>query len=69
MIFDSYYDTFRGVIALFRVFNGTIKRGDEIYFMNTQCSYEVNELGVLRLEQLPKEEISAGNVGYLRHPA
>ena len=65
MIFDSYYDSFRGIVAIFRIFNGTIKRGDEVYFMNTKCSYEVNELGVLRLQQYPKEKISAGDVGYL----
>ncbi|MFT4833565.1 MAG: GTP-binding protein LepA [Marinoscillum sp.] len=65
MIFDSVYNTYRGIEVFFRVFNGTLKKGDHVKFVNTGKTYEADEIGVLRLEHLPKNEISAGNVGYL----
>ncbi len=65
MIFDSVYNTYRGIEVFFRVFNGTLKKGDHVKFVNTGKTYEADEIGVLRLEHLPKKEISAGNVGYL----
>lgn len=65
MIFDSVYNSFRGIEVYFRVFNGTIKKGDKVKFTNTGKTYEADEIGVLKMEKLPKPEISAGNVGYL----
>lgn len=65
MIFDSIYNPFRGVEVLFRVFNGTIKKGDKIKFVNTGREYDADEIGTLGIQQMPKESLSAGNVGYL----
>jgi GTP-binding protein LepA len=65
LIFDSHFNSFRGVVAYFKVLNGTIKKFDNILFMNTKGQYQANEIGVLKMEQLPKKEISAGNVGYI----
>ncbi|MGA1583116.1 MAG: translation elongation factor 4 [Saprospiraceae bacterium] len=65
LIFDSVFNSFRGVIAYFRIFNGTIRKGDKIRFYHTDEEYEANEIGVLQLNQIPKKELSAGNVGYV----
>ncbi len=65
MIFDSVYNSYRGVEVIFRVFNGTIKKGDKVKFVNTGRIYDAEEIGILKLKQDPKESISAGNVGYL----
>ena len=65
MIFDSVYNPFRGVEVLFRVFNGTINKGDKIKFVNTGREYEADEIGVLGIQQKPQAELQAGNVGYL----
>ncbi|MEX2591571.1 MAG: translation elongation factor 4 [Anditalea sp.] len=65
MIFDSTYNPFRGVEVLFRIFNGTIHKGDKIKFVNTGKEYDADEIGVLGIQQIPKKELSAGNVGYL----
>ncbi|MTI30388.1 translation elongation factor 4 [Xanthovirga aplysinae] len=65
MIFDSVYNSFRGVEVYFRVFNGTINKGDKVKFMNTGREYDADEIGILKLEQDPQKSISAGNVGYL----
>jgi|TARA_B100001094_G_scaffold333121_1_gene408746 GTP-binding protein LepA len=65
MIFDSVYNSFRGVEVLFRVFNGKIKKGDKVKFINTGREYDVDEIGILKLEKESKDEISSGNVGYL----
>jgi GTP-binding protein LepA len=65
MIFDSVFNSFRGVEVIFRVFNGTMKKGEKVKFMNIGSIYDVDEIGVLKLKQSPKTEISAGNVGYL----
>lgn len=65
MIFDSQFNSYRGIEVIFRVFNGTIKKGDKIKFVNTDKTYNADEIGILRLEQDPQQEISAGNVGYL----
>ena len=59
------YNPFRGVIAYFRVFNGQIRSGDHVKFMNTRREYHADEVGVLKLVQLPKPIISAGDVGYI----
>ncbi len=65
MIFDSVYNSYRGIEVIFRVFNGTIKKGDMVKFINTGKTYDADEVGILRLKNIPKPEISAGNVGYL----
>ncbi|OEK03395.1 elongation factor 4 [Roseivirga sp. 4D4] len=65
MIFDSVFNSYRGIEVIFRVFNGSIKKGDRIKFVNTGKTYNADEIGILRLNQDPQEEISAGNVGYL----
>ncbi|XP_026455117.1 translation factor GUF1 homolog, chloroplastic-like [Papaver somniferum] len=65
LIFDSYYDPYRGVIAYFRVIDGRIKRGDRIYFMASGKDYYADEIGVLSPNQLQVDELYAGEVGYL----
>ncbi|HLU90061.1 MAG TPA: translation elongation factor 4 [Cyclobacteriaceae bacterium] len=65
MIFDSVYNSFRGVEVLFRIFNGTISKGDKIKFVNTGREYEADEIGTLGIQQVPRSSLSAGNVGYL----
>ena len=65
LIFDSIYNPFRGVETYFRVINGEIKKGDKIKFLSTDKIYNVDEVGLLKLKQEPKEVVSAGDVGYL----
>ncbi len=65
LIFDSHFNPFRGVVAYFRIMNGTIKKNDNILFMNTKGEYQANEIGVLKMTQMPKKAIHAGNVGYI----
>ncbi|XVF58631.1 hypothetical protein PTKIN_Ptkin07bG0081600 [Pterospermum kingtungense] len=65
LIFDSYYDPYRGVIVYFRVIDGRIKKGDRIYFMASTKDYFVDEIGVLSPNQMQVEELYAGEVGYL----
>jgi len=65
LIFDSVYNSFRGVIAYFRVLNGELRTGDFVKFMNTQHEYHADEVGVLKLSQVPRSIISAGDVGYI----
>ena len=65
MIFDSVFNSFRGIEVIFRVFNGSIKKGDKVKFVNTGKTYDADEIGILKLKQSPQQEISAGNVGYL----
>jgi GTP-binding protein LepA len=65
MIFDSVFNSFRGIEIYFRVFNGTIKKGEKIKFIGTNNEYGVDEIGILKLDKQPRNEISAGNVGYL----
>ncbi|NMM49353.1 translation elongation factor 4 [Marinigracilibium pacificum] len=65
MIFDSVFNPFRGIEVYFRVFNGTIKKGDKVKFVNTGKTYDADEIGVLKLKQEPRKDISTGNVGYL----
>lgn len=65
LIFDSVFNSFRGVIAYFKIINGTIKKGDKVRFFHTGKEYEADEVGILRLNQEPKKELSAGNVGYI----
>jgi GTP-binding protein LepA len=65
LIFDSVYNSFRGIEVLFRIFNGRISKGDRIKFMATGKEYFADEVGVLGLSQEPQTVMSAGNVGYL----
>lgn len=65
MIFDSVFNSFRGIEIYFRVFNGTIRKGEKIKFLGTDKEYGVDEIGILKLDKQPRNEISAGNVGYL----
>ncbi len=65
LVFDSQYNQFRGVETIFRVINGSIKKGQKIKFVATGESYFADEVGTLKLNQVPKKEIKAGDVGYL----
>ncbi len=65
LIFDSVFNSFRGIIAYFRVFNGTIHKGDRVKFFNTGSEYTADEIGVLKLKLSPRDEIRAGDVGYI----
>ncbi|MBH20055.1 MAG: elongation factor 4 [Crocinitomicaceae bacterium] len=65
MIFDSVFNPFRGIIAYFRVFNGVIKKGQEVKFFNTGKTYDADEVGVLKMDLNPKKELGSGDVGYI----
>ena len=65
MIFDSVFNSFRGVIAYFRVFNGVIKKGQQVKFFNTDKTYNADEIGVLKMDLSPKDELRSGDVGYI----
>jgi len=65
MIFDSVYNPFRGVIAYYRIMNGVLKKNDKVKFVNTDTSYNADEIGVLKMDLSPKLEVRAGDVGYI----
>ena len=65
LIFDSVFNPFRGIIAYFRIFNGTIRKGDHVKFFNTGNQYDADEVGVLKLKLSPRDEVRAGDVGYI----
>jgi len=65
LIFDSVYNSYRGVETYFRVFNGEIKKGQRIKFISTDNEYFADEVGTLKLNQVPKQSVKAGDVGYL----
>lgn len=65
LIFDSVFNPFRGVIAYYRIFNGKISQGERVKFMNTKKEYNADEVGVLKINQLPKKTVYAGDVGYI----
>ncbi|MBR2025785.1 MAG: translation elongation factor 4 [Alistipes sp.] len=65
LIFDSVFNPFRGIIAYFRIFNGTIRKGEHVKFFNTGEEYDADEIGVLKLKMQPCTELKAGNVGYI----
>ncbi len=65
VIFDSVFNPFRGIIAYFRVFNGTIRKNDLVRFIHTDAEYTADEIGIMKLNLMPQTEISAGNVGYI----
>ncbi len=65
LIFDSHYDAFRGTVVYFRVFEGKINSGDVITFMSNRISYKAEEIGIFQLKRVPKQVLSAGEVGYV----
>ncbi len=65
LVFDSVFNPFRGIIAYFKVVNGTMNAGDRVRFFNTGKEYDADEIGVLKLGMQPTKTISAGNVGYI----
>ena len=65
LVFDSVFNPFRGIIAYFKVVNGTMNSGDRVRFFNTGKEYDADEIGVLKLNMQPTKTISAGNVGYI----
>jgi len=65
LIFDSVFNPFRGIIAYFRIFNGTVNKGDRVKFVNTGKEYNADEIGVLRLKQEPRKVLKTGDVGYI----
>jgi GTP-binding protein LepA len=65
LVFDSVFNSFRGIIVYYRILNGVIKKGDRIKFIATGAEYEAQEVGVLKLTMTPKNEVKAGDVGYV----
>lgn len=65
LIFDSVFNSFRGIIAYFKIVNGSIKTGDDVVFINTQKEYTADEIGVLKMELSPRSELHCGDVGYI----
>jgi GTP-binding protein LepA len=65
LIFDSIFNSYRGIIANIRIMNGTLKKGDFVKFFNTKKEYDADEIGVLRLKREERKELSAGDVGYI----
>jgi GTP-binding protein LepA len=65
LIFDSVFNSFRGIIAYFRIYNGELKKGDKVKFVNTEKEYNADEIGVLRLKPEPRDVVKTGDVGYI----
>ena len=65
LIFDSVFNSFRGIIAYFKIVNGSIKAGDDVVFINTGKEYSADEIGVLKMNMMPKKELHCGDVGYI----
>jgi GTP-binding protein LepA len=65
LIFDSVFNSFRGIIVYYKILNGTIKKGDKVKFINVGTEYEADEIGVLKLNLDPRKELKAGDVGYI----
>ena len=65
LIFDSVFNSFRGIIAYFKIVNGSIKAGDEVVFINTGKEYKADEIGVLKMDMVPRRELHCGDVGYI----
>lgn len=65
LIFDSVFNSYRGIIAYFKIVNGTIKAGDNVVFVNTGKEYKADEIGVLKMELSPRKTLSCGDVGYI----
>ena len=65
LIFDSVFNSFRGIIAYFKIVNGSIRSGDEVVFINTGKEYKADEIGVLKMDMVPRGELHCGDVGYI----
>ena len=65
LIFDSVFNSFRGIIAYFKIVNGSIRVGDEVQFINTGKQYKADEIGVLKMDLVPRKELHCGDVGYI----
>ena len=65
LIFDSVFNSFRGIIAYFKIVNGSIKTGDLVKFMNTDREYKADEIGILKMDMSPRKELRCGDVGYI----
>ena len=65
LIFDSVFNSFRGIIAYFKIENGVIRKGDKVKFFNTGKEYDADEIGVLRMDMIPRNELRTGDVGYI----
>ena len=65
LVFDSVFNSFRGIIIYYRILNGTLKKGDKIKFTSTNTTYNADEIGILKLKMTEKQEVSAGDVGYI----
>ena len=65
LIFDSVFNSFRGIIAYFKIVNGSIHQGEEVVFVNTQKHYDADEIGVLKMELSPRKTLHCGDVGYI----
>jgi len=65
MIFDSVFNSYRGIEAYFRIFNGQIRKGDHVKFVNTGKDYYADEIGVLKIQKEPRKQLKAGDVGYI----
>ena len=65
LIFDSVFNSFRGIIAYFKILNGSIRKGDKVKFFNTGMEYDADEVGVLKMDMVPKNVLSTGEVGYI----
>ena len=65
LIFDSIFNSFRGIIVLCKVLNGSIKKGEKVKFFNTDMEYNADEVGVLKMDMMPKPELTTGEVGYI----
>jgi GTP-binding protein LepA len=65
MIFDSVFNSFRGIIAYYRILNGSIKKGQKVKFFNTDRTYDADEVGILKMDLMPKNEVGTGDVGYI----
>ena len=65
LIFDSVFNPFRGIIAYFKIENGIIRKGDKVKFFNTGMEYDADEVGVLKMDMLPRKELRTGDVGYI----
>ena len=65
LIFDSVFNSFRGIIAYFKIENGVIRKGDKVKFFNTGMEYDADEIGVLKMDMIPRKELGTGEVGYI----
>ena len=65
LIFDSVFNSFRGIIAYFKIVNGSIHKGDMVKFFNTGMEYDADEIGVLKMDMIPRQELKTGDVGYI----